>query len=203
MLKRAGIVLAAVAGLAVAAPAHAAYINGSIGLNGIACPIAFVGSTCNAADWSTTDNVYFTATSPNGFVSAGSQTGDYSSVPNFLGVDFQSFQFDPLTPNPVAPLWTFTYLGITYSFDLANVSIVSQTSGGVHLSGTGTAHITGFQDTLGTWDFSTSHTGAAWTFSQTNSASGQAVPEPASITMLGSGLLALGAAVRRRLKARV
>ena len=98
---------------------------------------------------------------------------------------YNDFTFDPL-PGPYVPLWSFTFGGLTYSFDLLTATVDSRSDTGIVLSGTGTAHITGFDDTPSIWSFSANQTGV-YSFSSTN-----AVPTPdgaSTLLLLGGGLV--------------
>ncbi len=138
-------------------------------------------------------------------VSLGTQTGSYSSVP--IGTESGTLAFSPFTflsslgpPQVVdsaniSTLWTFTAGGNTYSFTNAVVTSVTETSGGLLISGTGTANITGDTSASGTWQFSSQSGSNLLSFS----ANTTAVPEPATLLLLGSGLVGL-AAFRKRFK---
>jgi hypothetical protein len=106
----------------------------------------------------------------------------------------------------VAPLWTFVSGANTYSFDLANVSVFSQDNDFLNLKGSGTLHVTGFDDTPGTWSFTISNpTGGAhpdFMFTFANSQTATGVPDGGmTVALLGIafvGLEGLGRMLRAR-----
>ena len=107
----------------------------------------------------------------------------------------------------VAPLWTFVSGANTYSFDLANVSISSQSNSFLNLEGFGTLHVTGFDDTPGSWSFTISNPGGGahanfdFTFANSQTATG-AVPDGGSaVALLGIALVGIEFA-RRKLRLR-
>lgn len=116
--------------------------------------------------------------------------GDYAGT---LGtfVDFNDFVFDPLTPGTA--LWTFTP-GLTYSFSMDTITIVSQTSNSISLEGTGTASITGLDDTGGDFTLTLNQNGQAFSFSS----SASVVPVPPAVWLFGSGLLGMVGIARRK-----
>jgi len=128
-------------------------------------------------------------------------TGDYAvlngqAVGNATYNDFSFAPLGPPTGGPVAPLWTFVFGPRTYSFNLETVTVVSQASTGILLSGTGMLNITGLAGTTGQWTFSGDGTKATFAFSSTATA----VPEGGSTTaFLGLGLLGLAILGRRGL----
>lgn len=118
-------------------------------------------------------------------------TGAYAGTGN-TAVTFLStgFQFSPtMIPSPVA-LWSFIFGGNTYSFSLT--SVISSVGVGptLNLAGAGILSISGgvYQDTVGTWTFSTTGTGpATYGFVAGNTA----VPTPDG----GTTVMLLGAAI--------
>jgi len=123
-------------------------------------------------------------------------TGTFAPVTGAATATYHDFTFDPLGGS-TTPLWSFTHLGVAYSFDLLTVSVLDQSSTVLGLAGTGILHVTGFDDTAGKWSFSGDTSGGGvFAFSSTTSA----VPEPASVLLLGLSLLGGSAAMRRRVR---
>ena len=116
--------------------------------------------------------------------------------------DFDTFVDPEMAVSMTAP-WTFTS-GLAslwsvggYTFDLTTSSITFQNSSFLLVEGTGTASGHGFDDTIGTFRFSTQEPDAMGVFSF--SASVGTVPEGGTTAMLlGLGFLGLGA-IRRKL----
>ena len=113
-------------------------------------------------------------------------TGDYAGTAG-ISVFHSAFTFDPFI-GPIIPLWTFTDGPTSYSFDLTSVTIDFRVKKAIVLSGTGIAHITGFDDTGGDWIFSANTAGTTFSFSSSNS-----VPEGgATLPLLGLAVVGLG-----------
>ncbi len=104
------------------------------------------------------------------------------------------------THTPIPLFWTITLGPTTFSLDLATVVIALQNATFLNLSGTGTAHVTGLDDTPGVWNFS-GQTFNSSTFSwsaSTGVTPPTTVPEPATLLLVGSAIVGLGASVARR-----
>jgi PEP-CTERM motif len=123
-------------------------------------------------------------------------TGDYAPVLSGQSVVLNTFTFRPFIPNN--PLWTFDFAGKTYSFDAILANIAFSNANSLLIEGTGTAHITGFDDTPGTWVYSANNAGETASFSASNVVKG--VPEPATMLLLGLGLVGLSGFARKRFR---
>jgi len=128
---------------------------------------------------------------------AGAGEGSYDGITVLSGVDvtFTPFSFDPRIL-PIAPLWTFDFEGKTYSFEATGLTISDGRSADlISMYGSGIAYITGYDATPGDWSVSANRSGTTASFS--SSAGVNAVPEPASMLLFGTGLLGIGYARRK------
>jgi hypothetical protein len=113
------------------------------------------------------------------------------------------FSWNP--PNtPISDLWKFTSGGRTYSFELDSVSILSQSSSFLNLSGMGVLAITGsgpvYDDTPGNFTFAITSSGPNSTMTLGFAASNSAVPD-GGLTLSFLGLAMVGIeGLRRKLK---
>jgi hypothetical protein len=129
----------------------------------------------------------------------GASTGSYAPVPANYGagagesVTYNTFTFDPVGASlPINPLWTFETGGVTYSFALTSLAVDTRTATGIHLIGSGLAHVDGFDDTPGSWDLSIGTVG------KFHFSAGNAVPDGgATAVFLGAGIIGLGLLRRR------
>jgi PEP-CTERM motif len=170
----------------VAAPnaAHAAAITGAVAIGGLFDPTGGAG-----VDLSDATGIDFT----DGTTVVQGGTDDYAGTTG-AAVTFTDFTFSPFA-GPISPLWTFIVGPNTYSFDLTSVSVTFQDASNLTLEGLGILSITGFDDTKGSWIFTGNTSGfGLFNFSATNSA----IPEPASVLLLGLGFLGSAGALRRR-----
>ena len=188
--------------LLLVTPVIAIPITGSLAFNGTpnfdATPLA-------AATATTSYN--------SSYVAFIQQTGDYASVPNFFPVTFSPFTFSPASQS-INPLWTFDYLGLTYS---ARVTSMASNFNSVlniwNFGGTGVLSITGYDDTLAAWNFSTGQIGKSFYFGSAAASNEIPVQVPdrgatVGLAAFGLGLIALsgragrielGRSVRQRL----
>jgi hypothetical protein len=127
-------------------------------------------------------------------------TGDYAGVPFGTDAAWNDFIFTgdgaaATLSAPVAPLWIFTDGGLTYSFDLLDLTNGHSESGSMSFSGTGVVHITGFDDTIASFGLQGSGNGFNFELSSSTTA---AVPETGTTVVLALGLVLVAAEVRRR-----
>ena len=106
-------------------------------------------------------------------------------------IDLNDFTFNPLASGG-STIWSDTESGI--SFLLTDVTTIDQSSSFLNLSGSGVLTGGDYEDTIAKWDLSTqsvdNNGGATITFSASTSTAN--IPEPASLGILGLGLIGLG-----------
>jgi len=131
--------------------------------------------------------------------------GSYSSVTSGTPTTLTAFSFvgtgtTAMLSAPVMPEWTFTFGGNTYSFDLLSLSSGTTTSGSMAISGTGIAHITGFDATPASWAMEGAGQNFTYDLSSSTTASIGSIPDGGSaVSLLGIALVGLEA-LRRRLR---
>ena len=162
--------------------------NGPMGISG---SISFFGSSmASGPSGQGTTNVTFG--SNWNFVTG---TGIYSSILFLTPATFNNFSFTgdgtsvSLTA-PVLSLWSLSFAGNSYSFDLLSLTDGHVEQGSIAFTGSGLLHATGYDDTVGSFAMSGTGNDFVYTLSfVTNSA----VPEAS--TLIPVALLALGAIV--------
>lgn len=179
MKKLATILAGTALMLMTAVSAMAAPITGEIGFTGIMTKYTPTGNIATATGLDFASAVVNTA------------SGSFSPIPVLppTAVTFKDFVFNP--PAEVDNLWQLTYDSVTYAFDLKDIAVVFQSSAGLILEGTGILHVTGYDDTPGSWTFSGQRTGMTFSAAST-------VPEPGTMILLGAGFLGLAIYGKRR-----
>lgn len=143
----------------------------------------------------TANTVSFLPSAPGLNATVSYTAGSYNSPTDLLGsaVSYSDFTYSPF----VGPETIWQISGSTY-FILSGITSVNEV-GGLVLHGTGTAYLSGFDATVGSWSFSANNTGTRFAFSSTNTFS---VPDGGTTALLvGLGLVGMGAAAYRRKKA--
>ena len=129
-----------------------------------------------------------------GVTVSASPTGDYFGLAG-AAVVHSAFTFDPLPAGGVVPLWSIPSAPGT-TFDLLTVRVDFESPSILLLTGTGTAHMAGRDNTPGTWIMSANTLGTTFSFSSTNASVPPAVPEPGT-ALFGLALVGI-VAIRRR-----
>lgn len=136
-----------------------------------------------------------------------SGNGVYVGIPFGTSATFTDFSFNgdgalASLVGTVAPLWTFSFGGETYSFDLLALTNGHTEAGSMSFSGTGTAHgsgVTAFDDTPAT--IALQGSGQNFIFSiSTSTTTSTGVPDGGtSVGLLGIALVGI-AILRRQLR---
>jgi hypothetical protein len=121
-------------------------------------------------------------------------TGTYAAVPFGTASIFSDFTFTGdgtavMLDFPHMPEWTFTLGTTTYSFDLLALTSGHVTSGAMAISGTGIAHVTGFDATPAT--FALQGAGTSFHFDLSSSTTAT-IPEGSTTVLLVLGLMLVG-----------
>jgi hypothetical protein len=126
-------------------------------------------------------------------------TGSYNVVLTGTNTTFNDFTFvgDGTAAALIgtdSPIWTFTLGATSYSFDLLALTDGHVDAGSMSFSGTGIAHITGFDDTPASFAFEGDGTGFNFQLSSSTTA---ATPEGGTTVVMFAFGLALVGIVKR------
>lgn len=176
-------VLFAASALLLANVASAVMISGEVAIGLTSGSSVVLNKTANT--------VTFTA-GPKGDGRVNFSTGAFAGLDDAYA-NYNNFSYDPFS-SPLV-LWNMIATPTTY-FTLMSIDSISETVTGVTLSGSGMASILGYEDTFGTWAFSSDKAGSRYSFSSTTS-----VPDSgSSLLLLGLGLTVVGGVARLRRK---
>jgi hypothetical protein len=210
MVKRATVTVVLTAllfGLS-ARPAQATPITGAFSIFGNFLPVnGITGALTSLSAATGIDFLALFGSTPSpgtaGQFLVSSASGNFSGLVGGLGT-IEDFSFagsgSTSFPNPniAGPLVSFqNVLGTTFTLGSVGPASV-QTVNGISMltfAGQGYFSMNGFTNTLGTFGFTGNGAGGTFSFSSSN-LSTQAVPEPSSAVLLGSGLLMIALGVR-------
>lgn len=136
-----------------------------------------------------------------GTVTFSSGSGTYAPIPggttvSMGGAPWTFGTIGTTGANVVNNLWSISYSGVTYAFDLATLTTNGSVGSVRILEGLGTARVTGYDNTTGFFSLSTSGTGTSISFS----AFANVPPVPdhgSSLALLGLALVGFAAVSRR------
>lgn len=150
--------------------AYATFIVGEIAFTGDITPLS--GGASVSLD--SADTLTF------GTVNTLVATGSFSSIPFYSPAVFSDIVLPPATGS-ISALWSVG----DFTFDLDSLKTTQHDASGLILKGIGTIKGLGFDDTLGTFNFSANPKGGG-TFNM--SAGTAPVPEPSNIVLFAMGL---------------
>jgi len=179
--KLSKFVFIAFAALILAGTAHALPITGDIGVTGWGMSaINTMTATAIPAPLMTVVTV---------------PTGDFDTYLNSGdAITYNGFTFDPASTPVADPLWTAG----GFSFVLNSIDVSFRDENHIIFKGVGNLSGNGFDDTLGSWTMSITAHSTHFEFS--NGATAAPVPEPATLLLLGTGLIGIAGFGRKKLK---
>lgn len=127
-------------------------------------------------------------------------TGTYASVPPATPTTFSDFMFvgdgsSAMLVSPDTPIWTFTIGSTVFSFDFLAMTNGHTESGSMAFSGTGIAHVTGFDPTPAS--IAIQGAGSSFHFDLSSSTTAT-IPEGNTTVLLVLGLGLIGAVMLRQ-----
>jgi hypothetical protein len=157
--------------------------------------IEFFGSASASGPSGPPDTIHFT--NPWHTLAA---TGSYAVVLTGTDTTFNDFTFTgdgsaATLTLPDMPVWTFTVGPTTYSFDLLALTNGHVDEGSMAFTGTGIAHITGFDATPASFALQGAGTGFDFTLSSSTTAT---IPEGSTTVLLVLGLVLVGIVTLRQ-----
>jgi hypothetical protein len=197
--------LAAAAVLSMVGAASAAPITGQMSLGGFAQAVGSTGmGSATGISFANASGSSVSGTS-GVLTSFGASSGTFASVGACSSTTTGCGTIQNITSfatsAPISSFLSLTQNGITVSFDLSSITSVTHgsdaTGGSVTFAATGLIHETGFDNTAGVFSL-TAQGNNITSFSATTLAAAQAVPEPASMALLGGGLAAIGLIRRKK-----
>jgi hypothetical protein len=200
--KLTGLLVVAMLGLGAIAAEASPLIDGSFAIFAFFRPVDSAGNTTSAG---LATGIDFLGGSTPGYGDFGIvlSTGDFGGLSGTGKISDFMF-FGPAIPGfsapPITGFETVSVGGL--KFNLQTISIVDQSPAlnTVHLTGTGTFNVAGFDPTAGVFEFygGGDGFGASVSFNVANGTSPTPVPEPTSLLLLGSGIVAGLGSLRRR-----